>query len=43
MKNKSFLSIEKNMIKGEQTLYYNYKKLLFQKSFDEEYNDVQKN
>ena len=29
MKNNSFLSIEKNMIRGEQMLYYNYKKLLF--------------
>ena len=27
MKNKSYLSIEKNIIKSEKTPYYNYKKL----------------
>ena len=27
MKNKSLLSVEKNIIKGEKTHYYNYKKL----------------
>ena len=27
MKNKSWLSIEKNVTKGEKTPYYNYKKL----------------
>ena len=29
MKNKSLLSIEKNIIEWEETSYYNYKKILF--------------
>ena len=31
MKNKSLLSIEKNILKYEKNLCYNYKKLLFYK------------
>ena len=33
MKNKSWLSIEKNIIKGEKTLYCNYKKLFSFRKF----------
>ena len=49
MKNKSLLSIEKNIIKGEKKSYYNYKVLFFKKVitwkvlFDEEFKDVLKN
>ena len=50
VKNKSLLSIEKNIIEWEKTLYYNYNKLEtiilknndLESSFNEEYKDVLK-
>ena len=49
MKKISWLVVEKNIIKWEKALYYNYKKVLFQKnndlktSFNEKYKNVLKN